>query len=105
MTEPKQQHIMMTSPDFEGAKVWAIGRLEADLSAEYLYHSVAHTRDDVLPAAMRLARFSQLPDDDVTTFGRSSNLSRRGLHCQPPRARTSQYRYCAEHFATIWLSV
>jgi uncharacterized protein len=54
----------MTHPDFEGAKAWAIGRLEADLSAEYLYHSVAHTRDDVLPAAMRLARLSQLSGAD-----------------------------------------
>lgn len=42
-------------PDFEGAKKYAIDRLERELDNKLAYHSAAHTRDDVLPAVERLA--------------------------------------------------
>ena len=42
-------------PDYERAKQYALGRLERELSPRLLYHSLRHTRDDVLPAAERLA--------------------------------------------------
>lgn len=45
----------MTTPDLERARQYALERLERDLPTELLYHSVAHTRDDVLPAALRFA--------------------------------------------------
>jgi len=45
----------MTLPDYEGAKAYALGRLERELAAALTYHSLAHTRDEVLPAAEALA--------------------------------------------------
>jgi len=41
--------------DFEGAREYILGRLERELSPRLTYHSLCHTRDDVLPAAVRLA--------------------------------------------------
>jgi uncharacterized protein len=45
----------MNHVDFEGAREYALTRLERDLSPRLFYHSVAHTRDDVVPASRRLA--------------------------------------------------
>ena len=45
----------MTEPDFEGADAYALARLARELSPQLTYHSLAHTRDEVLPAAERLA--------------------------------------------------
>ncbi len=45
----------MTSPDFEQARQYALERLNQDLPAALVYHSLEHTRDDVVPAVERLA--------------------------------------------------
>ncbi len=45
----------MGEPDFECAKQYALERLEHELPPHAYYHSVQHTRDDVLPAARRFA--------------------------------------------------
>ena len=45
----------MAQPDFEAATRHALERLERELSPVYVYHSLAHTRDEVVPAAERLA--------------------------------------------------
>jgi len=45
----------MNQPDFERARQYALERLERELPPMLLYHSLAHTRDDVVPAAERLA--------------------------------------------------
>jgi uncharacterized protein len=45
----------MTSPDYEEAKRYALGRLKQELSPLLYYHSLRHTQDDVLPAIDRLA--------------------------------------------------
>ena len=45
----------MDQPDFERAKQYALERLERELPPTMFYHSLAHTRDDVVPAAERLA--------------------------------------------------
>ncbi len=42
-------------PDFARARAHALDRLERELSPALCYHSLAHTRDDVLPAVERLA--------------------------------------------------
>lgn len=42
-------------PDFERVKQYVFGRLERELPPYLLYHNLAHTRDNVLPAASRLA--------------------------------------------------
>jgi uncharacterized protein len=43
-------------PDFERARQYALERLERELAASLTYHSLAHTRDEVVPAAERLAK-------------------------------------------------
>jgi uncharacterized protein len=40
---------------FEQARQYALQRLERELSPNLLYHGIAHTRDDVVPAVERLA--------------------------------------------------
>lgn len=45
----------MTGPDFERAREYALERLERELPERLCYHSLAHTRDDVVPAVERLA--------------------------------------------------
>lgn len=42
---------MMGQPDFEQAVQYALGRLERELSLKLCYHSLEHTRDDVVPAS------------------------------------------------------
>jgi uncharacterized protein len=42
-------------PDFAGARAYALGRLERELSPTLCYHSVMHTRDDVVVAVEHLA--------------------------------------------------
>ncbi|HNS50840.1 MAG TPA: response regulator [Anaerolineae bacterium] len=48
------------SVDWEGARRHALARLERDLPAGLGYHNLWHTRDDVLPAAQRLAALTGL---------------------------------------------
>jgi len=42
-------------PDFDQARRYVIKRLELELPPQRVYHNVAHTRDEVAPAAERLA--------------------------------------------------
>ena len=51
------------SADYEQAKAYALGRLAGELSPHLTYHSLRHTRDDVLPAAVRLARATGINGD------------------------------------------
>jgi uncharacterized protein len=55
----------MSTPDFEGAKRYALKQLEAGLSPKLLYHSLSHTRDDVAPAAERLALMEGVSSDEI----------------------------------------
>lgn len=43
------------APDLARARAYALDRLTRELSPLLTYHSLGHTRDDVLPAAQRLA--------------------------------------------------
>jgi uncharacterized protein len=54
----------MKLPDFEQAKQYALERLERELSPELIYHSVVHTRDDVVPATDRLAQIEGIEGED-----------------------------------------
>lgn len=45
---------MVTWSDFDRVKPYVFARLEEELSPTLYYHNLAHTRDDVLPAAIRL---------------------------------------------------
>ena len=51
-----------TQPDFDSARAYALRRLEHELSPALCYHSVVHTRDDVVVAAERLAALEGVDD-------------------------------------------
>ena len=51
-------------PDFERAKNYALRRLQTELDTQLSYHSVSHTRDDVVPAADRLADLAGVSEED-----------------------------------------
>lgn len=55
----------MINPDYAGAKKYVLERLERELSPMLFYHSVQHTRDDVLPAAKRLAKIAGIGGEDL----------------------------------------
>jgi uncharacterized protein len=50
-----EQGAGMDQIDFEGACRYTLGRLERELAPQLTYHSIGHTRDDIVPAAARLA--------------------------------------------------
>lgn len=50
-----EQEVVAQHVDFAGARAYALARLEADLPAQFGYHSLAHTRDNVYPTALRIA--------------------------------------------------
>lgn len=56
---------LMSEPKFEKAKRHALGRLEAELAPDLYYHNAHHTRDGVIPAAIRYARLNGVNHDDV----------------------------------------
>jgi uncharacterized protein len=51
-------------PNYEAARAYALGRLEHDLSSKLYYHSLNHTRYEVVPAAERLASIEGLIGED-----------------------------------------
>ena len=52
-------------PDFERARIYVLGRLEGELSPHLTYHCLEHTRDDVLPAVLRLGVASGLDEESL----------------------------------------
>lgn len=54
----------LTTPDFDNAKRDIFNRLARELSPHLTYHSLFHTKDDVLPAAIRLGDAAALAADD-----------------------------------------
>jgi uncharacterized protein len=50
----------MPLPNFEQAKKYAERRLEQELSSHLVYHGIKHTREEVVPAAERLANLEGL---------------------------------------------
>jgi uncharacterized protein len=52
----KELAVENSEADFESANQYALERLTRDLSPSLHYHNLAHTRDEVIPAAERLAR-------------------------------------------------
>jgi uncharacterized protein len=55
----------MPGPDLQRARQYALQRLENELSPALVYHSVAHTCDDVAPAAERLAALEGVQGEDL----------------------------------------
>jgi uncharacterized protein len=55
----------MEQPDFESARQYVLRILEQDLPSGVLYHSLDHTRGDVVPAVERLAQLEGISDTDL----------------------------------------
>lgn len=55
----------MSNPDYERAIAYSLHRLETELSPNLFYHSYWHTREDVMVAALQLARLSNLQGNDL----------------------------------------
>ncbi len=52
--------------DFEQAVQYVLDRMQKELSPQLLYHSIGHTRDDVVPAVGRLAEFTGVKGESLT---------------------------------------
>lgn len=50
---------------FEAIKKHVLSRLERELPPNLYYHGIHHTRDDVLPAAIRLAKLAELSPQEM----------------------------------------
>lgn len=55
----------MSRPDLTGALGYALARLERELPPWLVYHSLAHTRDEVVPAVALLAARSGVAGPDL----------------------------------------
>jgi uncharacterized protein len=56
----------MKKSAFEQARQFALERLEHELSPRFRYHSLVHTRDDVVLATERLALRSKISENDLS---------------------------------------
>lgn len=84
----------MNEPNIEAAIAYALQRLAAELPPELTYHSLAHTRDEVLPAATRLGQLAGLR-------ARDANLLRVGaaFHDLGFTERTDDHEICSARIA------
>src|SRR5688572_6602366 len=55
----------LSVPDLEAAKHYVLQRLEHELAPLLTYHSIAHTRDYVVPAVQKLATLEGVADQDI----------------------------------------
>lgn len=56
---------VFSQPNYAGAVAYALHRLRTELPAHLHYHNAPHTEEDVLPAAVRLARLSNMAEPDL----------------------------------------
>ena len=54
----------MPTPNYDLARNYVHTRLESELPAQFIYHCLAHTFDDALPAAERLAEMLNVSNQD-----------------------------------------
>ena len=55
----------MSAPNWQGAESFAFRQLEAHLAPTLRYHTLAHSRDEVLPAACQLALLEGLDSCEI----------------------------------------
>ncbi len=56
---------VMHQPDFAAARQYALNRLQCELTPQMIYHTLAHTRDEVAPAADQLAALEGVTGEDL----------------------------------------
>jgi len=65
LVEGLMSTVSTSMPDYAGAVAYALARLHNELPPKLTYHNAMHTEGDVLPAAVRLAQLSNLPEADL----------------------------------------
>ncbi len=80
-------------PDFEGAIRYALNRLERELAPELTYHSLAHTRDDVLPATQCLATLVGVSPEDAQLLEIGAVYHDIGFVVQRPRGTVPSHEH------------
>ncbi len=55
----------MHQPDFDAARQYALERLQCELSPQIAYHSLAHTVEEVFPAAEQIAAMEGVAGEDL----------------------------------------
>ncbi len=98
-------------PDFAGAARYALQRLARELLPTLTYHSIVHTRDDVLPAAEQLAVLEGIRGDALLVvrtaacFHDLGFVQQRAGHEAVGAAIVADvlpaFGYTAEHIASI----
>jgi CheY-like chemotaxis protein/class 3 adenylate cyclase/predicted metal-dependent HD superfamily phosphohydrolase len=83
--------------DWAAAREYALARLERELPPELTYHNLAHTRDDVLPAAQRLAALVGLGEDETRLLETAAAFHDLGFTVQ----RQEHERLAAETAARV----
>ncbi len=101
----------MSTPDFERAKHYAFERLRHDLHPNLDYHTLAHTREDVLPAAERLAAIERVDQESLLLLRTAACyhdigfVERRDEHevasAQIARAVLPQFGYQTDQISAI----
>jgi len=101
----------MTHPDFELAQQYALERLERELSPRLVYHSLWHTRDEVVPAVERLAALEGVTSEALLLLRTGAWYHDIGCLVQRPDheaigvgiayAALPRFGYSAEHLRVI----
>ncbi|NJO83311.1 MAG: HD domain-containing protein [Blastochloris sp.] len=101
----------MPRPESDHAIAAALARLTAELSPDLVYHSLAHTRDEVLPAVERLAYQEGVIDEPLLLLRTAAAyhdigfVQQRHDHEQASvaiaRAMLPEFGYTPAHLAVI----
>jgi uncharacterized protein len=86
----------MNQPDIEGAREYALKRLETELVPYLYYHSAAHTRDDVVPAAERLAQLEHINGENFLLLRTAAFFHDIGFVEQPQNHEKISARIAGE---------
>jgi uncharacterized protein len=86
----------MNPPDIEGARKYALKRLETELASYLYYHSAAHTRDDVVPAAERLAQLEHVNGENLLLLRTAAFFHDIGFVEQPQNHEKISARIAGE---------
>jgi len=92
------------SPDFERARAYALGRLERELPPALCYHSLNHTRDDVVVAIDRLAAAEGVTGEALLLLRNGGLFSRPRLYRAARSARGDRRAGGRRGAAALWVS-
>jgi uncharacterized protein len=85
----------------EAAVAYALNRLALELASDMTYHSLLHTRNDVIPAAMRLAQLAGLNDIDTALLRVAAAYHDLGFTEHPAEHELCSMRIAAQVLPTF----